>query len=162
MGFYHTSQVCLNGHVITDRYDSSPEFRRKFCPKCGAATITACPSCNTPIQGDYEVQGVGVLSGRLTPAPTFCHNCGKRFPWTEARARAAQELIELQDGLSDDDRSVLKKSVEDIMVDSPQTAVAATRLKVFLSRAGKALAPVMEKILVEIATTAAKKTMFGD
>lgn len=161
MGFYHTSQVCLNGHVITDRYDSNPEFRRNFCPDCGAATITACPECNTPIQGDYEVRGVAVLSTWKTTAPAFCHNCGTPLPWTEARARAAQELIELQDGLSEDDRATLKKSIEDVMVDSPRTTVAATRLRMFLSKAGKTLAPVMEKILIEVATTAAKQTMFG-
>jgi hypothetical protein len=37
--YYETMQVYLNGHQITDRYNSSPEQRRKYCDKCGAETI---------------------------------------------------------------------------------------------------------------------------
>ena len=35
MGYYHTAQICLNGHVITDSYDKNPEFRQNYCDKCG-------------------------------------------------------------------------------------------------------------------------------
>jgi len=84
MGHYDAQQVCLNGHQITDNYHSSPEFRKKFCPTCGAETIHQCPNCGHEIRGDYHTDGV-VAIGFPTPVPTHCENCGKPFPWTEKK-----------------------------------------------------------------------------
>ncbi len=39
MGYYDTSQVCLNGHVVTDTLSRSPELGQKFCRDCGQPTI---------------------------------------------------------------------------------------------------------------------------
>jgi hypothetical protein len=91
MGQYDIQQVCLNGHQITDRYGSAPQFRRSYCPTCGASTIHACPACNTPIKGDYDVPGV-VAIGFKTRVPPFCDNCGNPFPWAEKLKRTADEL----------------------------------------------------------------------
>ena len=81
MGTYDVQQVCLNGHQTTDNYNRSPEFRRKFCPDCGAETIHKCPACEHPIRGDYHVEGVFAVSS--TPVPTNCENCGEAYPWTK-------------------------------------------------------------------------------
>lgn len=54
MGHYHTSQICLNGHVATDCIDTNPELNQKFCDKCGSETITSCPKCLSKIRGYYE------------------------------------------------------------------------------------------------------------
>lgn len=48
---YDVMQVCLNGHQITDEVIFTPQHKKPFCPECGAATITACPECQAPIQG---------------------------------------------------------------------------------------------------------------
>ncbi|NMF59406.1 DUF2321 domain-containing protein [Pseudanabaena yagii] len=93
MGQHDTQQVCLNGHQITDNYHRSPEFRRKFCSKCGAETIYKCPNCNHEILGDYHVENV-VSIGFPTPIPTHCENCGSSFPWTAAKAKLASKLAE--------------------------------------------------------------------
>ncbi len=90
MGTYDTQQVCLNGHQITDSYHRSPEFRRKFCNKCGAATIHACPNCGTEIKGEYDVPGV-VAIGFRTPVPSHCESCGAPFPWANPAHPAAPE-----------------------------------------------------------------------
>jgi hypothetical protein len=82
MGKYDTMQVCLNGHQITDRYDSSPEFRQNFCEKCGAETISECKNCGTKIRGHYDVEGV-VAIGSSKEVPNYCHDCGEPYPWTE-------------------------------------------------------------------------------
>jgi len=75
--------------------------------------------------------------------------------------QAAQDLIDLQDGLSEQERDTLKRSVKEIMTDTPQTAVGATRLKLFLSKATKAVAGPLRDILVDIASEAAKKALLG-
>nr|WP_290125603.1 DUF2321 domain-containing protein [Clostridium acetobutylicum] len=42
----------LNGHEITTVSNTSPEtYGKFFVQTCGAATITNCPICNTPIRG---------------------------------------------------------------------------------------------------------------
>ena len=80
-------QVCENGHQITDCYNIKPETRKKFCPDCGASTLTTCPSCNGQIQGaqiDVRRDLLAARTGRQewhckVPAdvPSFCTNCGK-------------------------------------------------------------------------------------
>src|SRR5690606_9266011 len=87
-------QVCLNGHQITDSYNRSPEFRRKHCEKCGAATLHKCQSCSSPIKGDYHVEGV-ITIGRSTPVPRFCENCGKPFPWSDLVKSGDDEVTKL-------------------------------------------------------------------
>lgn len=89
---YDTMQVCLNGHLITDNYHSSPEFRKNFCTECGETTIIACPNCKTEIKGDYHVPGVLDLSGISTPVPDICENCGTGFPWTTKKKKLAENV----------------------------------------------------------------------
>ena len=94
MGYYDVSQVCLNGHTITCNARRSPEFTQAFCSKCGEATVTACPECNEPIQGEYHVEGVVALGFSDPPPPNFCHACGNPYPWTQRRLDAAKALAE--------------------------------------------------------------------
>lgn len=69
---YESQQVCLNGHQIDNRYHECPQFRKKYCTQCGAATTHKCLSCETEIRGGWGAQ-----------VPWFCENCGRPFPWTE-------------------------------------------------------------------------------
>lgn len=78
--WYDTMQVCENGHQITSSAVSQPEYQKKRCPKCGAATLTACPKCSTRIPGYHHVPGIVDLCG--VPVPSFCENCGEPYPWT--------------------------------------------------------------------------------
>ena len=82
MGHYETLQVCVNGHPITDTYESSPERREERCTECGAETIIECPHCGTRIRGDYKVEGVVAMTG-ITEPNEFCHACGEPYPWQD-------------------------------------------------------------------------------
>jgi hypothetical protein len=75
-----TMQVCVNGHLITQFAFSQPESQKKRCPKCGAATVTACPKCKTNIPGHRHIRGVFAFD--TSPPPSFCENCGEPLPWT--------------------------------------------------------------------------------
>src|SRR5688500_3176588 len=119
MGRYHTAQICRNGHVITTYSD--PEFRKNFCTRCGAGTITQCEKCCTDIRGYYEVPGVIDASPSRFSPPSFCYNCGHPFPWTATRLQAAQELADELEELSDQERAMLKQSLDEIIRDTPRT-----------------------------------------
>jgi hypothetical protein len=133
---------------------SSPQFKKKFCDKCGAPTITNCQNCDTPIRGGYHSDFIGFFD--YTP-PSFCHDCGKPYPWTEAKLKAAQELTDLLEDLSPEEREILKKSFDDIVRDTPQTTVAATRFKKLVAKAGKVAAEQLRELVVDIASETAKK-----
>jgi hypothetical protein len=159
--WYDTAQICIEGHPINCMSVSSPEHNRKFCRKCGAKTITNCENCSVPIKGFYHdpwASRPGNLSW-FTPR-SFCDNCGKPYPWTEAKLKAAQDLSDELDNLSKEEREMLKKSIDDIVRDTPQTTVAATRFKKLVAKAGKVAADGFRDILVDILSEAAKKIIW--
>jgi hypothetical protein len=67
-GAYDTAQVCVNGHLINDAMHAFPERGRKFCGKCGAATISECPKCKAPSEG---ISGVVSIPSDAD-VPSFC------------------------------------------------------------------------------------------
>jgi len=149
----------MNGHLINGSVKRYPDFCKSFCDQCGAKTITTCPNCGHEIEGEYHVEGV-ISVGGFEHAPAFCHNCGKAFPWTEARVKAAQELAREVDGISEDEKALLEKSIGDLIKDGPNTTLAATRFKKIMSKAGKTAAGAFKDILVDVASEAAKKMIW--
>jgi hypothetical protein len=145
---HHTAQICVNGQVVTAIFDAGLQRSADYCSLCGAKTITECQTCTSPIEGN---------DWGAYRRPAFCLKCGKPFPWTDATMKAARDLaaIELQDG----DRNELADIIENLVVDTPQTTVAATRFKRI--RATPAIAEGFKTILISVVTEAAKKRMFG-
>ena len=159
---YDVAQICLNGHVINDSVRKYPQHNRKFCDRCGVATITHCPNCNAEIPGEYHFEGELLRLGRNkdATAPAFCANCGRPYPWTEARIRAARALAEELENISDAERAVLAESIDEIVKDTPGSALAATRFKRILSKAGKPFVDAFRDILVDVASEAVKKMIW--
>ena len=93
-------------------------------------------------------------------APAFCSSCGKPYPWTEAKLKAAKELSDEIEDIDTEEREILKKSLDDIIRDTPQTPVAATRFKNIISKVGKPIAGAIRDIVVDIASEAAKKIIW--
>ncbi len=154
MGYYMNAAICKNGHVDTS--DTSSGVSGKFCKICGAEIINKCPQCGVEIQGDYRTTGVVMLGFAYAP-PSYCHNCGKPYPWTLARIEAAKMLIEDMDELSDEEKQRMSESVDKIISDSPYTEVSANRIKKCLVKISKGSASMFRDILVNIASEAAKK-----
>lgn len=87
-------QVCLSGHVITDRLRTFPEQGLPRCDRCGAATIDRCLTCGRELPGGLSVPGLEPI-GALR-APLYCPTCGAAFPWTERpRSNLAPPLQQL-------------------------------------------------------------------
>lgn len=79
-------QVCLNGHVMTDLLGTQPEQGRSYCDRCGAPTLSRCPTCGAALPGATPLPGLAPMGVRA--APRHCADCGAALPWT-ARAHAA-------------------------------------------------------------------------
>lgn len=159
MGSYDVMQVCLNGHVITSTARSSPELRKNFCSRCGAATIAECPGCQSFIRGRYQVSGIVDLTPGPSTPPAFCHACGKPYPWTEAALEAARELIDLEDNISAKEREALKADLSALLTNTPRTQIAATKFKLFIAKAGKPVADALYQFIIDFASETAKKLL---
>lgn len=158
--YYDLAQICQNGHVINAMARDYPNSNQDHCDRCGAPTIMACPSCNTGIRGHYHVPGV-IGFNRYT-APAFCYKCGKPFPWTGAGLIAAEELADELEGLTDQERESLKKSLSELIRETPNTRVAETRFKRLMKKVGKDGYESMRSILTDIVSETVRKTVFGE
>jgi hypothetical protein len=155
---YDTAQICLNGHEVNSCSASQPEFNADFCKDWGARTIRSCLSCSAAIRGYFHVPGV--LSAGGLDVPAHCHACGKPYPWTDAKIQAAKELSDELSELNEEEREQLKKSIDDIVADTPRTPLAATRFKRLAGKAGIGALEAFKSILTSVLTEGAKKILF--
>lgn len=159
-GYYDTAQVCTNGHVINRSANSCPERNQQFCDKCGSNTITSCQHCNATIRGSYHVPGVMALGFKPPAIASYCHNCGKPYPWTLQAIEAATELLEIEDILSKEELNYLSQNMGAIITDSPKTTVVATKLKLAIGKLSSNIGVALRDIFVDVASETAKKILF--
>jgi hypothetical protein len=156
--WYDTALICKNGHVITSVLESHPaDNDEKFCNECGAETIRTCLHCSKSIRGYYHMEHA---AGGGYSRPGFCIHCGEPFPWTEGALQAARALADESEGLNQDEKELLKNSIEDLVRDTPNTPVAATRFRRLMAKAGKGAAVAFERILIEFMSETAKKIVY--
>ena len=144
-----------------------PEQTCTFCAICGAQTHSICPQCRKPIRGARCVQSrnwvtgsIQVVVGELKGVPAYCSECSEPLPWTIAKLNAAREFAEEIEGLSDEERGILKKSLDDLIRETPQTEVAALRFKRLVAKSGKVTLEGFKHILIDIVSEGAKKILF--
>ena len=146
--FYKTAQVCENGHLRNKDIEYHAAKNEDYCSICGAKVISACPSCGSPLRGDYyvvkprssatiydafgEAHSVRHVSGvqkvKITSEvqiPAFCYKCGKPYPWTEATLKTAENIINMLDELTEAQKKQLVDFIPDIIVETPQSRYAA-------------------------------------
>lgn len=156
---YDVAQICINGHLVNSSSHSMPQFNEIFCKKCGSETTTKCSFCKENIRGYYSSGAVSLAEESI---PSFCHNCGKSYPWTESALKAAQELADELNELTDEDKDLLKKNLPDLIRETPNTKVAETRFKKVMLKAKKESVDAMRSILVDIISETIKKSIFGN
>ncbi len=88
--------------------------------------------------------------------PRYCHACGAPYPWTASAIAALREMAEAAAGLSEDDRSKLAASIDDLIRDTPKTELAAQRFKQLASKLAQGTWESMRAVIVSVATEAAK------
>jgi hypothetical protein len=152
---YQTAEVCVNGHATTSAIERSPELTAKFCPSCGAETIRKCPSCSAPIRGYYDIPGIFDL------AEYHCYNCGTAFPWTQAKLEAAKEHAADLEGLDEREKAQLQAAIDDLAARGARTEIAASRFKQLMKKAGQTVGGGLYKVVLDVASEAAKKLIVG-
>lgn len=155
MGVYKTGQVCLNGHIITGNIQQK-ERCSKFCVQCGAETITCCQSCNENIRGNFTYEHV---SGEKMNLPLYCHNCGEPYPWTVDALESARILIDEESELSKEEKENLKKSLPDLLSETPRTSLAVSRVKRAMMSVGGVLKDALVQFAAAFACEAAKSSL---
>lgn len=159
-GYYDVAQICLNGHMVNSLAHESPQHNQKFCDKCGAPTLMECPNCKINMRGYYN-SDIVVLGGNPTPAPAYCHECGKPYPWTEAKIEAAQEMVQEIDELSSEDKVALSESIADIVKDTPRTPIGAKRFNKFMGKVQKETAAAFKEILISVVSEGVKRSIWS-
>lgn len=146
-------QVCANGHPITQYAATVPASRSKFCKDCGARTIDACEYCGNPIKVRHNSRYQA-----SHPIPKYCGDCGAAYPW---QASAIENLKEIwhESELSPEDVQELDAALPDLLHDTPKTESASLRMKRILAKMGKPLYEVAIKVVTDIASDAAKKSL---
>ncbi len=156
---YDVAQVCLNGHVINELSTAFPETNQKYCGSCGKQTITACPNCHASIRGRMRPGSDFFDTSEYRP-PAYCGDCGQALPWTQSYLAAAQELADIVDSLSTDEREILKGTLPDLVAITPRTPVAEMRFKQLMKKAGQGVAGAFRTILIDIVSEAVRKSLF--
>ena len=157
--------ACRNGHLINDRSRGDPDRNVPWCSTCGSETISACPGCREPIPGFYYDKRESFVaseppSGRaLSQVPQYCHACGRPFPWTERAMSAARSLIRELAGLDPYERDQLRRSIDDIIRETPRTPVAVLRIQAALTRIGGDTARALRDLLISVASEAVKRQL---
>lgn len=167
-GIYLTALVCKNGHVATYRLEAEQETKINFCTACGQEMVSTCAGCSEPIRGahafvqcseswgDLHLQAhYNAIQDPQCP-PLFCHKCGNSYPWTEAILIAAQNLVEEAD-IPNDEKEKLKRSIPDLMSDTPRSKVAVAVVKKWLDKATTTTVSAFREIIVDVASEAVKK-----
>jgi len=153
---YDTMQVCMNGHQITSYAATQPEVRQTYCSGCGAKTIDRCQNCSTPIRGYRHMPGVFLVAS--TPVPKHCINCGQPYPWQEAAIENLTDLLK-ESGLSDDQIAEAEKALPDVIQETPKTESASLKLGKVLRAMGKPAYDITIKVVSDLASETAKKTL---
>ena len=121
--------------------------RQPFCTKCGKPTIDACRECNAKISKGAR--------------PSYCGQCGKPFPWTDAALTAANALAAESEELSDLDKANLRASLPSLTVDTPDTQLAILRFKKIAGKAGPVIGKGIWEIVKQVAPALVKDAIEG-
>jgi hypothetical protein len=156
--FYDVAQVCENGHVANAMSETEPQRDQDFCSLCGAKTIRACPSCNTPIRGYHHIPAL--VDGDYD-RPAYCSKCGAPFPWIVAALEAACALADALDGLRPADPDELKRSLAELVKDTPNTRVAEAKVRQIVQRSGTDAVDAMRSALTDVISENVRKNVFG-
>jgi hypothetical protein len=120
--------------------------------------MSSCPGCRVAIRGFYNQEASGTPLGKV---PQYCEACGRPFPWTERAMSAARGLIRELATLEPSERDLLRRSIDHIVRETPQTPMAIIRIRTALSRLDSQTAAALRELLLSVANEAVKQRFFS-
>ncbi len=161
-GTQYFQKICLNGHQIDTCYDMTDNPNNpEYCEECGKKVISACPSCSEPILGAY-VSSFYLSLDFSCAIPNYCKHCSKPYPWTELVINTTEEILSLDDAITENDKSLINDSISDLLVDTPKTKLAIAKFKKGLSSTSSIVKDSLRELLVDVISETAKKAIFPD
>ncbi len=151
MNSYRFSQICINGHIITDSADHHAKISQKYCEKCGKEVISSCQNCQTKIKGREELEkstfmiatGSGVLAPRVKELsmfyekPLYCYHCSNAFPWVESTISDMMDIANSQKELSEENSRQLHDAIIELSKNSSKSKIAAFKFNEIIRKVGK-------------------------
>lgn len=153
-----SAQFCLEGHLVHARAGIGAAGAPLRCPTCDSLTISKCPGCQEPIPG----LTAGAAAPGSSPAPRsprppqYCDSCGRPFPWTEQLISAVRMAFRDIATLDRYERDQLRRSMEHITHETPETRSAVQRINASLARIGGEKAHSLRGLLLGIAADSVK------
>jgi hypothetical protein len=90
--------------------------------------------------------------------PAYCGACGTAYPWQLAAIENLTEIV--RDGeLSEGDVAEIQATLPDVLRETPKTQSASLKLNRLLGKLGKPTYDIALKVVTDIASETAKKTM---
>jgi hypothetical protein len=153
---YYSAAVCRRGHTSSSVLEISEGPVPQRCARCGAAVLSACPSCGYRLRGGVP----GVIGFKFTPAD-FCDRCGTPLPWASRQARLYElenVLMESPD-LTEADRLTISEQIEALTSIDPDDEPAQVERWQRIKRVAPALLGSGRAILVSVTTAAVQKQL---
>ncbi|HET9275660.1 MAG TPA: DUF2321 domain-containing protein [Gemmatimonadales bacterium] len=125
---------CQNGHRLVQTGRTSV-----LCPLCGGESVSECPGCREP------------LSAEDSAPPKYCGTCGRPFPWTELEMSGVRVAIRELAGLAPFERYQLRRSIDHVIRETPETPHAIARINGALARIGGETAASLRELFLNIA-----------
>lgn len=144
--YFANALVCENGHLISGDLRKFPSGSR-YCPQCQAPILNSCPHCRAPIHGTQYMISIsrnfseGAGPSDLFPdvplyqrnekeykeahVDAYCPYCGKPYPWTEKLLDEADQIVDLMDELTDEQKKQLKATFPDLIGETPHAQSSA-------------------------------------
>jgi hypothetical protein len=144
---YCEAQICMQGDVQS--CDGTPFDPEGHCTKCGTPSIHACPTCKAPIRGKRK------YSAADYECPSFCHRCGRPYPWMDDKLRTAHDLLFHDDKLAYQERVELWDLLQYVM-SSPKADLAPAKSKLIAIKIEKAAGPIKDFVTDLLAKYAAE------
>jgi hypothetical protein len=136
-----TAAVCSSGHVLSWFVDA--DVAEKFCAKCGAPILFACPACKVSLPADGEMLG-------WVPYHGNCANCGSAYPWKGDEIARAKRTLAEQAETENWDAAVKARAdelVDDIAADRAVASGVVAALKWLAQRgAESATATILDTV----------------
>lgn len=86
--------------------------------------------------------------------PSYCSDCGKPYPWTERKIRAAIQTFDEFD-LDEEEKKNIGQDIENIAKDVPEAELSARRIKRIWGKYGR----IAYEVIMEFASSTTAKIL---
>lgn len=153
--------ICEKGHIETSTLKISEDFNKKYCNKCGEKILISCPHCGEYIPGGHiEVDSnpdFALINGPQyvdeCELPSYCHECGKAYPWVQSFLDDYKEILELQSEELESELQEKIYSATEKAIKNKFEGVSLNILKLTLDKVTDTVHPTLINVLSNIATS---------